>query len=66
MLAAEAATVGLLLLGGSLALMARRYSDPYAGSLFWPHVLALLGLLGLDLLVLASVALVHRPSDDLR
>ena len=51
---------GLLLLGGSLASMATRYSDPYAGPLLWPHILALVGLLGFALLGLSAIALSQR------
>lgn len=40
------AVSGAALLAAALATMSVRYSDPYDGPLFWPHALALLGLLG--------------------
>jgi hypothetical protein len=39
--------------------MARGYSDPYAGTLFWPHTLAVLAFIGLAVVV-ASVAAAAR------
>jgi hypothetical protein len=35
----------------SVAVMAHGYSDPYRGTLFWPHALALLAFVGLSLVV---------------
>jgi peptidoglycan/LPS O-acetylase OafA/YrhL len=52
---------GMLLLALSITVMANRYSDPYSGPLFWPHTLALLGLLGLALVVVSVAALSGRP-----
>jgi hypothetical protein len=51
---------GALLLVLSVAVMAHRYSDPYSGSLFWPHALALTTFVGLTLLVV-SAAFLTRP-----
>lgn len=53
-----AAVSGVSLLAAALAMMSIRYSDPYSGSLFWPHTLALLGLLGF---VIAGAAISAFP-----
>lgn len=47
---------GLAVVVASVVIMARRYSDPYEGPLFWPHVLACLALAGF-VFALISVAL---------
>lgn len=40
------AASGCLVIAGSAVAMARLYSDPYAGSLTWPHALACLAFAG--------------------
>jgi hypothetical protein len=53
------------LLGGSIAagvsvgVMARRYSDPYAGPLLWPHVLAVVAFAGVVVAIGSVVALLE-------
>jgi hypothetical protein len=37
--------------------MARRYSDPYSGALFWPHALALVAFAGMALVTASVVTL---------
>jgi hypothetical protein len=46
----------MALVAVSMTVMAKRYSDPYGGPLFWPHALAALALLGF-LVAVASVAM---------
>ena len=50
---------GAALVAVSVVVMARGYSDPYAGTLFWPHTLAVLAFIGLAVVV-ASVAAAAR------
>jgi hypothetical protein len=47
---------GAAILGASLAVMAVRYGDPYAGRLFWPHALAVFGGIGFALAAIAAAA----------
>jgi hypothetical protein len=49
------AFVGAALVALSVVVMARHYSDPYSGPLFWPHALAVIAFVGLTL-VLVGVA----------
>jgi hypothetical protein len=53
---------GLAVVVVSVVIMARRYSEPYGGPLFWPHVLACLALAGF-VVALTSVALTVAPVD---
>jgi hypothetical protein len=54
--AAAGGVLGLALIAVSLTVMAKRYSDPYGGPLFWPHTLAAIAFLGL-LITTVSVAM---------
>jgi hypothetical protein len=40
--------------GTSIAVMANRFSDPYGGSLVWPHILACVALIGVVVAVWAA------------
>ena len=51
---------GLGLMIGAPILMGARYSDPYRGSLFWPHLLAVLAFCGLLLAVGALTRALSR------
>jgi hypothetical protein len=57
---AAGAFVGAALVAVSVAVMARRYSDPYSGALFWPHALALVAFVGLALVAASVVTLSGR------
>ena len=48
-----AVLVGAVLIGVSVWVMARRYSDPYGGSFFWPRALAVIAFVGLALIVVS-------------
>lgn len=50
---------GSTAVGVSVAVMARRYSDPYAGPLLWPHVLAVVALAGVVAVTGSVVALLE-------
>jgi hypothetical protein len=52
--AVTGALVGVALVSLSVIVMARRYSDPYAGALFWPHALAVIAFVGLALVVIGA------------
>jgi hypothetical protein len=55
-LAAPGVLLGLAVIAISLVVMASRYSDPYGGSLLWPHALAVIavaGLVGVELSLFA-------------
>jgi peptidoglycan/LPS O-acetylase OafA/YrhL len=54
--AAAGGALGAALVAASITVMAKRYSDPYEGPLFWPHALATLAFLGL-LIGIVSVAI---------
>jgi drug/metabolite transporter (DMT)-like permease len=54
--AAAGGALGAALVAVSLTVMAKRYSDPYDGPLFWPHALAAFAFLGF-LIAVVSVAL---------
>src|SRR3954454_330306 len=45
--AAVGGVLGAVLVAVSITMMAKRYSDPYSGPLFWPHALAALAFVGL-------------------
>lgn len=53
---ASVGAAGAAILGASLAVMAVRYSDPYGGRLFWPHALAVFGVIGFALAAIAAAA----------
>jgi hypothetical protein len=57
---AAGAFAGAALVAVSVAVMARRYSDPYSGALFWPHALALVAFVGLALVAASVVTLSGR------
>ena len=53
---AAAGAAGLVAVGASTALMALRYSEPYAGPLLWPHVLACVAAVGLAVVLVYAWA----------
>jgi cytosine/adenosine deaminase-related metal-dependent hydrolase len=50
---------GSIAVGVSVDVMARRYSDPYAGPLLWPHVLAVVAFAGVVVVIGSVVALLE-------
>jgi hypothetical protein len=58
---AAGGVVGTALVALSVVVMAERYSDPYSGPLFWPHVLAVTALIGLLLVVVSAAIWTGRP-----
>ncbi len=50
---------GSTAVGVSVVVMAERYSDPYAGPLLWPHVLAVVALAGVVVVIGSVVALLE-------
>ena len=50
------AALGVAALTASVTIMSVRYSDPYAGRLLWPHLLAVSALAGFIAAVLAALA----------
>jgi hypothetical protein len=60
---AAAAVLGATATVAALAVMRARYSDPYAGSLLWPRLLAVLGLAGFASMVVACAALPRRRAE---
>jgi hypothetical protein len=45
----------------SAVVMARGYSDPYGGALFWPHALAVAAFIGLAIVVVSAAATTGGP-----
>jgi hypothetical protein len=45
---------GASVVAASVAIMASRYSDPYAGPLLWPHVLAVVAAVGLAVVAVGA------------
>lgn len=46
---------GAALVVVAVVVMARRYSDPYSGPLFWPHALAIIVFLGFAVIVVGAL-----------